>query len=51
MAEPEHEPTWIEWLRRRTGRAARRFRRKHDLAFIGGLLSLLLLVLLAMWLY
>jgi hypothetical protein len=51
MAEPEQEPTWSDWLQWRLRRGARRFRRRHDLAFIGGFLGLLLLVLLAMWLY
>jgi hypothetical protein len=50
MSEPD-QPGAVEVLRWRMRRGARRFRRHHDLAFIGGFLGLVLVVLLAMWLY
>jgi hypothetical protein len=45
------DPSGREWLRRRVKRGARRFRRRHDLAFPAGLMGLLLVVVLALWLY
>jgi hypothetical protein len=50
MPEPEHGGT-LEMLRWRMRRGARRFRKRHDIAFIAGFTGLVLVVLLAMWLY
>jgi hypothetical protein len=50
MAETD-DPTRGEWLRRRVERGARRFRRRHDLTFLAVLMGLLLVVVLALWLY
>lgn len=50
MREGE-DPMAAEWLRWRLRRAARRFRRRHDIAFLAGFLGLLLVVVLALWLY
>jgi len=50
MSNPD-EPTRMEWMRWRTRRAARRFRRRHDITFLAVFAGLLLVVLLAMWLY
>jgi hypothetical protein len=50
MAESD-DPTGLEWMRWRVKRGARRFRRRHDLAFLAGLFGLALVVILALWLY
>lgn len=50
MAESD-DPTKLEWMRWRTRRAARRFRRRHDMAFLAFVIGLLLVVALSEWLY